>query len=231
MNKNSFFFGIGGLLIGLVIGFVAANSLNRQATVGINQNISQTDDAPFQNPEVDSRVVKEQHSGGMLPEVATTLDKAKNEPENFEAQVQAGDLYLKIQNFAKALEFYQKANQLKPDNYEVIVRIGNSFYDSGQFEQAEKWYEKALEKKPDDVNVRTDLGTTFVERPNPDFDRAIKEFQTSLSTDPKHEPTLYNLAIAQYKTGKVDQARETAGKLEEVNPQSQLLTKLKQIIK
>ena len=41
--------------------------------------------------------------------------------------------------------------------------------------------QQALEKKSDDIDVRTDLGITFVERKNPDFDRAIKEFQASLS--------------------------------------------------
>ena len=53
----------------------------------------------------------------MLPEVSDTLDAAKNEPNNFEAQIKAGDMYAKIQKFDTAAEFYEKANQVKPDDY------------------------------------------------------------------------------------------------------------------
>ncbi|MCA1639840.1 MAG: tetratricopeptide repeat protein [Acidobacteria bacterium] len=128
------------------------------------------------------------------------------------------------------MEFYQKANQIKPDDYQTIVKIGNTYFDSGQFEQAEKWYLEALEKKSADVNVRTDLGITFVEREMPDLDRAIKEFQTSLQTNPKHEPTLYNLGVAYYKKGNIEKSKETLNQLEIVNEQSELGKRLRQII-
>ena len=157
----------------------------------------------------------------MLPEIAETLDKAKSEPNNFEAQMKAGDMYAKIQKFDTAVEFYEKGNQIKPENYEAIVRIGNTYFDSKQFEKAEKWYDQALAKKPDDVNVRTDLGITFVERANPDLDRAVKEFQTSLQTNPKHEPTLYNFGIAYYKKGNVAEAKKMLTQLD--HKSSQLL--------
>lgn len=230
MNKNNLLFCAGGLIIGLIVGFIAANNLNRSSSLGQNSGLNQMN-PPVQDQQVDSRVVKEQNpKGGMMPEIAATLEKAKSNPNDFEAQVQAGDLYLKIQNFAKALEFYEAANKIKPADYELLVKLGNTSFDAGQFEKAETWYSRALEKKPEDVNVRTDLGITFVERANPDLDRAIREFQTSLQTDPKHEPTLYNLAVAYFKKGNSAEAKNAVEKLAEVNPQSELLLKLKQII-
>ena len=226
MNKNSLLFGIGGLVIGLIIGFFVANNLNQRGDLQNPTTISQQD-APF----VNNVVVKDQPTkNAMMPEIAQTLEKAKNEPNNFEAQIAAGDLYLKIQNFPKAIEFYETANKIKPENYETIVKIGNTYFDSKQFEQAEIWYEKALEQKPEDFGVRTDLGITFVERANPDLDRAIKEFQTSLKTNPKHEPTLYNLGVAYIKKGETEQARNIAKQLEEINPQSELNARFKQIL-
>ena len=81
---------------------------------------------------------------------------------------------------------------------------------------------RRLTKKPDDVNVRTDLGITFVERENPDLDRAVKEFQTSLQTDPKHEPTLYNLGIAYYKKGNIVETEKVLTQLESINPQQSI---------
>jgi len=166
-----------------------------------------------------------------MPEIAQTLETADKEPENFEAQIKAGDMYAKIQKFDTAVEFYEKANNIKPEDYETIVKIGNTFFDSKQFEKAEKWYGHALAKKPEDVNVRTDFGITFVERENPDLNRAVKEFQTSLQTNPNHEPTLYNLGIAYYKKGDVEETKKVLAQLETLKPTSPLVERLKQILK
>lgn len=227
MNKNSIFIGIGGLIIGLIIGFFGANNLNKSAEM-------QTQPTALNPgmPQVNTVVVKDQPStgGAMMPEIAQTLDKAASEPNNFEAQTKAGDLYLKIQNFPKAVEFYEAANKVKPDDYETIVKIGNAYFDSKQYESAETWYLKALEKKPDDVGVRTDLGITFLDRANPDLPRAIQEFQTSLKTNPKHELTIYNLGVAYIKTGDTENAKNIALRLEEVNPKGELTARFKQAL-
>ena len=228
--KNSITFGIIGLIVGLIIGFFAANSINKSAATNA---VSQTQsNAPTTtNPQVQNIVVKDQpNNGGMLPDVSAAIDKAKNEPNDFDAQVAAGDLYLKIQGFDKAVAFYEAANKIKPEDYDLIVKIGNTYFDARQFEKAEKWYEQALAKKPNDVNVRTDLGITFVERAAPDYDRAVKEFQTSLQTNPKHEPTLYNLGIAYSKKGDKTQAEKVLTQLETINPNSQLVGRLRQAI-
>ena len=87
-----------------------------------------------------------------------------------------------------------------------------------------------MAKKANDINVRTDLGITFVERENPDLDRAVKEFQTSLQTNPAHEPTLYNLAVAQFKKGNSEEANKILAQLEATNPNSQLAERLRQIL-
>lgn len=227
MQKNTLF-GISGLIIGLIIGFFAANSINRNSQTAVSQNQS---NAPFQNQQTLVGVKEQPVSPGKpLPEVSEKLDKARNEPNNFDAQIQAGDMYSRIKGFDKAVEFYEKANQIKPEDYETVVKIGNTYFDSGKFEQAEKWYEQALSKKADDINVRTDLGITFVERANPDLDRAVKEFQTSLQTNPKHEPTLYNLGVAYFKKGNAEEANKILAQLEAINPTSQLAERLRQMM-
>ncbi len=228
--KNSITFGIVGLIIGLFIGFFVANRVNKNApTTVISEN--QTNAPTAANPQVQNIVVKDQpNNGRALPEVSDAIDKAKNEPNNADAQIKAGDLYLKIKGFDKAVAYYEAANKINPENYDLVVKIGNTNFDAGQFEKAEKWYEQALAKKPADVSVRTDLGITFVERAAPDYDRAIKEFQTSLQTNPKHEPTLYNLGIAYFKKGNKDEAVKVLAQLEAINPNSDLATRLRQAI-
>lgn len=232
MKKENILFAVVGLFIGLVVGFYSANSLNRSETT--LQNISQSSpNVPLQPQQTQAVSVKpnEQNGGGMMPQISETLDAAKNEPNNFDAQIKAGDMYAKIQKFDTAAEFYEKASQIKPEDYEIIVKIGNTYFDSKQFEKAEKWYDQALAKNPADINVRTDLGITFVEREKPDLDRAVKEFQTSLQTNPKHEPTLYNLGIAYYKKNDLEESKKVLAQLESINPNSSLTIRLQQLIK
>ena len=227
--KNSISFGIIGLIAGLIIGFFAANSINRSEIA----QASPAQNPTLQNQQVPNFLVKEQPTqtgGAMLPDVSAVIDKANGEPTNFDAQIKAGDLYQQIKGFDKAAAFYERAQQIKPDDYDLIVKLGNTYFDARQFEKAAEWYERALAKKPDDANVRTDLGITFVERAAPDFDRAVKEFETSLKSNPKHEPTLYNLGAAQFRKGNREEANKVLAQLEAVNPNSQLVGRLRQII-
>lgn len=231
--QKSITFGIVGLIVGLIIGFFTANSINKNAAQTAPQ-IPAAPTAPFQNQQVPNVLVKDQpaaSSGAMLPDVSAVIDRANSEPTNFDAQIKAGDLYQRIKGFDNAAAFYERADRIKPDDYDLIVKLGNTRFDARQFEQAAEWYERALKKKPDDINVRTDLGITFVERAAPDFDRAVSEFETSLKTNPKHEPTLYNLGAAYFKQRNIQAANKTLAELEAVNPNSQLVGRLRQIIK
>lgn len=230
MNQKNILFGIVGLIVGLIVGFLSANSINRNAISQPDIAQAQTN-APFAVQQTQSADIKEQPPRSKpLPEISEKIDKAAKEPNNFDAQLQAGDLYVKIQAFDQAQEFYNRAEGLNPTGYEKIVRLGNGFFDSGKYEKAEKWYLRALAQKPDDVSVRTDLGITFIKRENSDLDRAIKEFQTSLGTNPRHEPTLYNLAITYLKRERFDETQQILRQLETINPQGQLTEKLKQVI-
>ena len=127
MNKNSVLFGIVGIIIGLVIGFAGANYLNESAV--------QKTQIP-QNPQVPQMPAQQMPAGqqtqggqqtGMQPDVQKVLDKAKNEPENYDAQLNAARMYSQIQRFTEALEFYQKAQQIKPNEFESNALLGNAF--------------------------------------------------------------------------------------------------------
>jgi tetratricopeptide (TPR) repeat protein len=162
--------------------------------------------------------------------VQKVIDKAKAEPDNLQAQTEAGDMYAQIGRFPEAIGFYEKAQAANPNYFKANVKLGNTYFDARQFEKAAEFYEKALAINSSDVGARTDLGITFVERANPDYDRAIKEFETSLKADPKHEPTLFNLSVANFKKGDQTKAQDYLKQLEQANPTSELIAKLKQAI-
>ena len=225
MNKDNILFAIVGLLLGLIIGFIGANSINRNAISQANQGVNPLSGLPEGHPGVTG-----QADPSSMPEVQSAVEKAKQEPENFEAQVKAGELFYQIQRYDEAVNYFAQANKLKPDDRELIVRLGNASFDGSKFEEAEKWYLKALETDSEDVNVRTDLGLTFIFRVPPDYDRAIKEFLASLERNPTHPQTLQNLVVAYTKKGDAAKATETLAKLEAVDSQNQAIARLREEI-
>lgn len=228
MNKDNILFGIIGLLLGLIVGFMFANSVNQSAVKMVTAPTAVSPNAaiPPGHPEVNGTT----SSGAMQPEVQAAIDKAKAEPDNFEAQMKAAEVYYQIQRFDGAVEFLKQANKLKPDDYDTIVNLGNSYFDAGKYEDAEKWYSAAVAKKADDVNVRTDLGLTFIFRQSPNYDRAVQEFTRSLEQDPNHVQSLQNLTVAYTKKGDAVKAKDTLTRLETLAPTNSAIAKLREDI-
>jgi tetratricopeptide (TPR) repeat protein len=225
MNKENYLFGIIGLLAGCIIGFMFANSVNQGAVKPpVAATLNSNSSLPPNHPEVDTTKAATQ------PQVQAAIDKAKAEPDNFEAQMTAADVNYQIQRYDGAIEFLKQANRIKPDDYETIVNLGNAYFDSGKYEDAEKSYSSALVKKADDVNVRTDLGLTFIFRQPPNYDRAIQEFSRSLETDPNHIQTLQNLIVAYTKKGDAVKANAALLRLESVDSTNSAITKLREEI-
>jgi tetratricopeptide (TPR) repeat protein len=228
MTKENILFSIIGLLLGCIIGFIFANSVNQRGyeprTNAMNP-AGQNPNLPPDHPQLPMNGVADQE--GMNAAVTEAIQRARTEPNNFEAQVAAAQLYYRIQRYDEAIEFLLKANQLRPDDYATTVRLGDANFDAGHFETAEKWYTAALVKNPADVNVRTDLGLTFFLREPPDIERAIKEYRASLEREPKHEQTLQNLTAALIKKGDAQEAQTTLAALEGVNPSNEGIVKLR----
>src|SRR5688500_2334310 len=182
MTKENILFAIIGLLAGFMVGFFFTNSVNQsalttptQTTAASNQQLG---NLPAGHPSVPGG-----GGGGAGPEVQAAIDRATQNPNDFDAQLKAAELYYQIQRFDDAIGFLQKASELQPENYQVMVTLANVNFDAGRYDEAEKKYARALAKKPDDLNVRTDLGLTFMFRNPPDNDRAIQEFKRVLEAD------------------------------------------------
>ncbi len=155
MTRDNLLFAIIGLLFGFIVGFIFASTMAQRNTVA--PVVSSSGPIPADHPPTGANPGG-QTSGGMQAEITATLEKARNEPKNFEAQVKAAQVYYEIDRYEPALEFLLKANQLKPDDYETLVGLGIVNLDAGHYEVSEKWYRAALLKKADDVRVLAGLG-------------------------------------------------------------------------
>lgn len=86
----------------------------------------------------------------------------------------------------------QQAAQ-NPQDPAPALQLANYLHDHVDYNQAIVWYQKALQLDPKNVNASTDLGTCYFNLGR--FDEALQQFQHSLTIDPRHQPTLYNLVV------------------------------------
>ena len=226
MDRKHFLFGIIGFFLGCIISFIVANSVNKSEVAPVVATAPNSNSAsPAGHPALNENT-------GTMPQtdVQAVIDKAKAEPDNFEAQTKAAAMFYQIQRFEQAIELLKRANELKPEDYGTKVNLGNAYFEDGKFEEAEKWYSAALAVRADDVNVRTDLGLTFLLRQPPNYDRAVQELSRSLKKEPNHPQTLQNITVAYTKKGDAAKAKDTLARLENLGADNPALSKLREDI-
>jgi tetratricopeptide (TPR) repeat protein len=227
MTKENVLFAIIGVLLGFILGFIFANSASQRIPAPRAQPpaVAQSSEQPPVNQTMPASPSADESTTS--PELEEAVEKARSEPNNFDAQVKAGQQLYAHKRYDRAIESFLRANQLRTDDYDTITMLGNTYFDAGQYEQAAKWYTTALAKKPDDINVRTDLGLTFFFRKPRDLERAIKEFRASLKYDPNHEQTLTNLIVVLSEKGDFKEAQAMLAQFEKAHPENPSLQKLR----
>ena len=233
MQKENLLYAVVGLLLGAIIGFMFANSINKSAVMPTPSSPVPASASNGKNPALppdhpplgtsSGAASDDPEAAASMMQVTSAIEKAKAAPQDFEAQMTAADLYYQIQRFEDAAKFYEAANKLKPADPEPVIKLGNSLFDAEKYVEAEKWYTQALAKDPKNITVRTDLGLTYFLREPREVDRAIAEYQKSLAIDPDHEITLQNLLLAYREKGDNARLAETTERLKKVNPKNPAL--------
>jgi tetratricopeptide (TPR) repeat protein len=162
MNRENLLFAIIGILFGFIVGFMSASVMSQKysaapATAANSQAL------PPDHPPVGSQTASG-NPQAMQAEVTASIDKARKEPNNFDAQLKAAELYYQIQRYDQAIEFLLKANQLKPTDYRTVVVLGMVNLDAGHYDTAEKWYRAAMKIKQDDTMVLSGLAAATLQR-------------------------------------------------------------------
>ena len=160
MTRENILFAIIGLLLGFIVGFMFASSMSQKAAS--QQAAASSQGLPADHPPVGAQNAP--NPQGMQAEVQASLEKARNEPKNFDAQIQAAELYYQIQRYDQAIEYLIKANQIQPTDYRTVVLLGVVNLDAGHYDVAEKWYRAALKMKSDDVAVLSGLAAATLSR-------------------------------------------------------------------
>ncbi|MDX6383094.1 MAG: Tetratricopeptide repeat [Blastocatellia bacterium] len=194
MNRDNLLFSIIGILIGFIIGFLLANSILTREAAQRAAPLSAAQQA--QNLPPDHPPVNGADQGGngqqMLGQVQEAMKQAREQPDNFDAQLTAAKLEYQIQRFDQAIEYLLVANKLKPNDFNVLGMLGVANMDGGHFEAAEKWYRAALIKKPDDIAVLDGLCAVLLSKGD------VKASEEAIKKLEKVDPT--NQDLPQFKS-------------------------------
>ena len=162
MTRDNLLFAIIGVLLGFIGGFLLASNIS-QREAALRTGPGTTQSLPADHPPVQGNQTGE---GGqqMLASVQTAMKQARENPNDFEAQVTAAKLQYQIQRYDQSIEYLLAANKVKPEDVEVLTWLGMVNMGAAHYDAAEKWYRAAALKKPNDVMVVDGLAFVLLQK-------------------------------------------------------------------
>ena len=224
MNRENVLFSVVGLLLGYVVAFHLVVYVNQNQAAPAAGAAQLAEGLPADHPAVEGGADRQR----LLAEAEKAAGEARKAPDNFEAQVKAGEGYFEAGSFEDAIDFMTRANKLRPDDYDTVVRLGNVYSSAGRFEDAARWYTAALDKRPEDCDARSELALTFYLRKPSQPEKAIAELRRCLQSDPNHVPSLHNLALMLMETKQYEESEATLARLENTDPAYEQLPRLRE---
>jgi tetratricopeptide (TPR) repeat protein len=223
VDKNKYLVGLIGLALGFAISFFLTTTYNKNnpsmATAQVSPGMTAGPGAP-----------NGANQQAMMGNVAATIEKAKNNPKDAEAQFEAARVFYEIGRVKEAIQYLEKAGEIDPNNINIAVNLGVLNSSEKNFAQAEKWLGRAIELKPNEPDFYVILAETFIKREPPQPDRAIQDLQRALKVDPKNGHALDHLVEA-YTLKKDARAAEGAlNQLKQAEPSNERIPELETML-
>jgi|SRR6185369_10038002 len=188
MSRDNFLFAIIGVLLGFIGGFLLAGNISQReaaSRAGIGTAQAQQQNLPANHPPIGGDQTSGEGGQQMLASVQAAMKQARENPNDFEAQVTAAKLEYQIGRFDEAIEYLLAANKIKPTDATVLAMLGEANMDAKHFDAAAKWYKAALTKNPSDL-VSLD-GYCFVLLQSGDAKAAEEQINKLAKLDPTNQ--------------------------------------------
>jgi Flp pilus assembly protein TadD len=160
-----------GLLLGLFSGFKLANSQYRsRQNEALNRRVAQTA-GRLSGPGA--------NSAGSQGEVAETINKAKANPNDADAQMEAASQFIQIERPQEALPFLQQADRAKPNDPRINAGLGVAYFMLGQFDEAVSFLKQSRELGATEPTVTSLLIGSYIQTGKnlDEADRLLKELE------------------------------------------------------
>ena len=218
MNKNKYLIALIGLAIGFIVSFFLTSNYNKTNAVPASASAGV--------------MASPGGAGGqqaMMGQVQQVIEKAKNAPTDFQAQVEAAKVFNQVGRTAETVEYLKKAYAIDSAKFNELGAagfMGQYYFEQKDYPEAEAWFNRAIKADPNDPDLYVALAETYVQREPAQPDQAIAQLQQALKVDPKSGHALGHI-IEAYALKKDARAAEDAlSKLKEVDPTNQRLSAL-----
>ena len=178
MSKYAFLrtrisFAIIGLVLGLVGGFKLANSQYRSAqNQAVNAGLSQAL----------SRMPAAGQGGGgdATGEIQAIMERARNNPNDAEAQMDAASQFIQIERPQEAMPFLERAEKAKPNDPRIMAGLGVAQFMLGNLDQAANWLKRSREAGAKEPTVTSLLIGAYIQTGKnlDEAERLLKELET-----------------------------------------------------
>jgi cytochrome c-type biogenesis protein CcmH/NrfG len=174
------------LLIGFALGFGGLYTWQKQRAPSIVRAMPLTVD-PNVPTDLSSAGQQSQQEAPAPPvdmaKVQELTNKIKQNPKDFDAIVELGNINFDQKNFSDAVSLYQKALQIKPDALNVRTDMGTAMFYQNRFDEAIAVFQETLKSDPKNAQALFNLGVAMLHGKN-DVKRAIEYWQQLVDLNP-----------------------------------------------
>ena len=181
--------------------------LGLQSGTGVAQTGSGGEKAPALFMEGKSALTK-----GDLTAAETAFRQVlKLEPDSLPARANLGVVYMRREDWPRALAEFRTAERLAPNNPGVEVNIGLAYFHQGDYTSAIQPFQSVLKADPSSLQARYLLGLCYFATEQ--YSNAVNALQPLWPQENAKMPYLYVLALSAGKAGNPTLERETLERL------------------
>lgn len=149
-------------------------------------------------------------------------------PKSVDPIIDIAFLMIDTGKYKEASEFGRKVIALDPKNAMGFYILGLSTYKQGSYWGAKEYLEKATLIDPEMYAAWNTLGLTLMYLKK--YSEADTAFSTAIAMNPDTAEYLNNLAVAESRMGKIDQAKQTIAKAYKIASSNEKIRKNKEIL-
>jgi cytochrome c-type biogenesis protein CcmH/NrfG len=116
---------------------------------------------------------------------APLLERLKQNPRDYEALVQVGNLNYDGQQYTEAISYYERALKIRPENPDVRTDMGTAYWYLGNADRALEEFSKSLKYQPDHPGTLFNLGVVRWQGKS-DSVGAVKAWEELLQKNPNY---------------------------------------------
>lgn len=139
------------LLLGVALGYLFRGSASPAASAAAASTAQLGSAAQGQQPSAEAQAMVEQSA-------APLLEAINKNPNDYDSLVKLGNVFYDGQQFANAIQYYERALAIQPENVDVRTDMGTAYWYSGNADKALSELQTSLKYKPGHPQTLFNLG-------------------------------------------------------------------------